>query len=289
MGQFVAQSIVCFLQVKAFIVYKLGDIWGLSTVLSKTLKKPCLVGSISYYTIEHEVCPEEDRTKPMRTIIVVYAALALGGSALANNIALSSLGAIAASNVPNPYGSAYQATNAIDGSSALTGGSATQWDAVGYSYTSGEPFLLINLGQLYNVDYLTVTGMGSPSLTTSFNVFVGTGWSGPAISNNTQVTTGSLINPTEVLSVTAQPDGGSGWTISTNALGAYATAPSALPSTAIQYVELVATGTPSAGSQDAAFANEIVVDAIPEPATMGLAGLALLALGCASRLRRIVL
>ena len=67
----------------------------------------------------------------MRTfIIAVFVTFALGGSALANNIdnvAISTLvggGAIAASNVPDPYGSAYQASNAIDNTSN------TQWNAV---------------------------------------------------------------------------------------------------------------------------------------------------------------
>ena len=157
-----------------------------------------------------------------------------------------------------------------------------------------EPYLLINLGQAYTIDNVTVTGLGSTGLFTSFNVFVGTGWTGGSFANNDLLTAPStdLTGSIEVLSVTLQPDGGSGWSISTNStLSSIITLASLAQTSNIQYVELVATGTPDDGiTYDAALAGEITVNdpmPTPEPTTMGLAGLALLALGSASRFRKV--
>ena len=207
----------------------------------------------------------------------MWGALALAGSASASNIALISLGATAtASNQLSFNGVNYFATNAIDGSLA------TEWVAPGLTGaptppTTVEPWLLINLGQLYTVDSVTVDGIGNPGLNTSFDIFVGTLAALTNIANGGAPGAGATL----VLQVVNQADGSS-WSLSG----------SVLTSSQIQYVLYEAVNvtipssncansscypgsavfsgqTPVSGQEDA-FTTEILVDAVPEPTTMGL-------------------
>lgn len=228
----------------------------------------------------------------MRTLVItIFATFAFVGSAFSSDIAI---GADVTTNpsIPACGWSAYvdrvlkyfPASNAVDGSTA------TQWVAPGYIV---QPYLLINLGQPFtDITSLTVTGLGNLGLTTSFDIFVSA--AAPDLTSLATIESNSTL----ALSVLNQPDGGTGWSITTPVSAS-------LP---IQYVLYWATGStfncPAGGcspgdgiltgqgqgiGQDDAFVGEIIVDPVdpvPEPATLGLISLTLLAIGFARRPRK---
>jgi len=241
----------------------------------------------------------------MRTLVTaLFGVLALAGSAFATNIALdSAAGGIASIYNYNGYlqnypsaGDNYPATNAIDGSLS------TPWVAPGGT-VAPNPYFLVNLGQLYTVDSLTVDGNGNNNLTTSFDVFVGTLAALTAI-ETAAAGTASPSCPSgdgycaEPLIVSSYLEGAIPW----SQTGLVST------TTQIQYVLYIATNSsnsvsacyqsncypgsalpfgssaPTSGQDDAAV-NELLVDAttLPEPTTIGLVGITLLGLGFAKR------
>lgn len=156
---------------------------------------------------------------------------------------------------------------------AIDSNQSTEWVGGLGGLTNGMPWLLINLGQQYNVDSVTVYGVGNSDWTTSFDVFVGTL---AALQNIEQNGAGAAgAGATLVEAVTGQADG-TAWSL----MGSIAP-------TQTQYVLYEATGTPGWNGQDDAFAAEITADAAatPEPATIGLIGFALLGFGLARRKR----
>jgi hypothetical protein len=228
----------------------------------------------------------------MRILVTTFlGALALAGSAFATNIAINATVTSNPSFVWTANGHSFAASNAVDGTTS------TQWVAPpngpGIPVYTGAPYLLINLGNLFTLDYVSVQGVGNLGLTTSFDIFV----------SSVAPTAGDLSslsnlesdpNNTLVLTVLNQQDG-TAWT-NTGLI---------TPNLQAQYVLYFATNstvncpvggcTPGDGvitspgvgvGQDDAFASEITVDAVPEPATFGLISFSLLALGFARRSRK---
>jgi hypothetical protein len=224
-------------------------------------------------------------------VTALFGILALTGSASANNVALVSLGASTTpSSVLTYMGTTYFANNAIDGNLS------TEWVGVGNtSVTQAEPYLLISLAQVYTIDSVTVDGVGNSGLNTSFDIFAGTLAALQNIEMNGAGAAGA--GATLVLQVVNQADG-TAWSLTGNIPGDMQTqyvlyegvndtannsnCPSdvCFPGSAF-----FNSATPPApiGGQDDAFATEIIVDAIPEPATVGLVSLAFIALGLAKR------
>jgi hypothetical protein len=197
--------------------------------------------------------------------LAVCMTFVIGGIAFATPIPIQP------ANVTSNYNNAgYMPAKAVDGIITY----ADEWVGGLGGLTAGMPWLQIDLGQLYNVDSATIFGFGSSGMTTSFDIFVGTLSALQNIETNGAGAAGA--GATNILTVTNQQDGGEGW---------HYTAPVS-PSTQTQYVLYEATGTPNGNGQDAAFATNIAVDAVPEPATLGLIGFGLLALGFVRRSRQ---
>ena len=219
----------------------------------------------------------------MRVFVTAWmVAFALASSAFAGNIALTSLGASATCGgtlalpnypdicylilpYPNPGGTQYLPSNTIDGDPA------TQWVAPGGTQ---NPTLLINLGGLYTVDSITISGVGNPGRSVGFSVFVGTSSDLTTLEGGTAIGTvgsqadGTLWNDTFLVSTSSQ----------------------------IQYVLYDVTfangnGTSGTTGVEDAFAATISVDhpddpSVPEPGTFGLMGAGLLALSFTRRSRK---
>jgi hypothetical protein len=213
---------------------------------------------------------------PIATLIAV---LALGTSAFAENIALPSLGASAACggsislpNYPNicyliypyPSGTDYLPSNVIDGDPS------TEWVAAGGTV---DPYLLIDLGGLYTVDSVTVTGIGNTGNIIGFSVFTGT---------TSNVAT--LEAETPIGSVASQMGG----TLWSDTFSVSTAAP-------IEYVLYdvtlsngdITVGTTGSGGLDDAYATEISVDGVPEAGTFALMAMGLLVLGLTRRFRQL--
>jgi hypothetical protein len=196
----------------------------------------------------------------------------LASSAFAGNVALLSLGATATcGGTPACNLSGYPAANTIDGTESYNGSGVDTdvWVAPGGTVS---PYLLINLGQLYTVDSVTISGQGNPGYTIGFEVFVGGAADSTAallLSSGTQITPGTVV----------QTDG------IRNAL--WSDTFSVSPASKIEYVLLDVTQSNSTGNPtwEDAGAAEITVDAVPEPGTLGLIGAGLLALGFTRRSR----
>lgn len=228
----------------------------------------------------------------MRILVTTFlGALALAGSAFANNIAINAAVTSNPSFAWTANGKSFAASNAVDGTTT------TQWVAPpngpGIPVYTGAPYLLINLGQIFPVDYVSVQGVGNAGLTTSFDIFVSS--VAPTLTDLTSLANlESDPNNLLLFSVQNQPDG-TAWTNTNTPLSVFN----------IQYVLYFATNstvncpaggcTPGDGvitspgvgvGQDDAFATEITVDAVPEPATFGLISFSLLALGFARRSRK---
>jgi len=194
-------------------------------------------------------------------VTALMLAVALTSSAFAGNVALSGLGASATcGGTPSCTLTTFVPGNAIDGSLA------TEWVAPGGTV---GPYLLVNLGQLYTIDSVTISGVGNASESIGFEVFVGTSSSVATLEGGTPITGGSQI---------IQADG-TAW----NDTYSVSTA------SPIQYILYdVTTSNSGAGdtTHDDAFTTEIAADATPEPGTIGLIGSGLLALGFTLRRKK---
>jgi hypothetical protein len=183
-------------------------------------------------------------------VTALMLAVALASSAFAGNVALTSLGATAQS-----YCGTGGATSPCDYTThvanlAIDGNSSTQWIANGAVI---NPYVVINLGALYTIDFVSVSGVGNTGNTISFEVFGGT-----------------TPSPAILLGTETGQAGGSAWT------DTFTTPPSTY-----QYIEYYVTG-----GTDWGYATTIDVDATPEPGTVGLIGAGLLALGFTLRRKK---
>ena len=196
-------------------------------------------------------------------------AVALACSAFAGNVALSPGATATCEGTPTPCQlSGYGASLTIDGLGYLAN-PADEWVAPG---GTANPAVLVNLGAAYNIDYITITGVGNVGNQIQFELFVGT--NGALSSTNTGV--GTLVPG----SLTTQTATGTGAWSDTFAVS---------PFTPIQYILYDVTGS-YGGSKttgwDDAYANDIIADAVPEPGTIGLIGAGLLALGFTLRRKK---
>ena len=206
-------------------------------------------------------------------VTALIVALALTGSAFAGNVALSSLGATAVCDgTPTPCSltsPARPASNTIDGISGV-GQNADKWVAPG---STQNPGVLVNLGQLYTIDSITISGVGNVGNSIDFEVFVGTN---PLLST-TDTAVGTLISGGSPVLVT-QTVAGQLWsdtfTVSTSS-----------PIQYILYDVTSALGFNGGTSPDDAYANDIAADSpVPEPGTLSMIGGAgLLGLGFVKR------
>jgi hypothetical protein len=199
----------------------------------------------------------------MRILVTAFMlAVVLASSAFAGNVALTSLGASAASycgaagaTTPCDFSDpTYQASNAIDGVSA------TLWLAPSSAI---NPFVVVNLGSLDTIDSITITGFGNPSKTIDFQVFVSATFGG----TETQITPGVVV----------QSGNSAGWT---DTYSVSTLSP-------IQYIFYdTQTWGGNAATEDYDYVGEISADATPEPGTIGLIGSGLLALGFTLRRKK---
>jgi hypothetical protein len=177
-------------------------------------------------------------------------AFALASSAFAGNVA--PLGTVTCGTSTPCEIPGFLATYAIDGNPA------TKWVAYG---STTSPYLLLNLGQLYTVDSVTITGSGTPFYSIGFSVYVGTSSSpGTLIGSKTEAAGASPWSDTFSVSTSSK----------------------------IQYVLYNVTGSfiSNGATYEYPYASEISVDAVPEPGTVSLIGAGLLALGFTLRSRK---
>jgi len=206
----------------------------------------------------------------MRILVAVFIfVLALTGSASAGNVALAPGATAVCEGTPLPCeltiaGTTYGAADTIDGNPDP----ADKWVAPG---GTSSPGVLVNLGSLYTIGSIVITGVGSSGESIDFEVFVGT--------NSSLSTTDTAVGTLVSGGTPVQEFGGAMWT----AIFAVS------PSTPIQYILYdVTTSSMSlggGGSLDDAYANDIeAFTPTPEPGTFGLIGGAgLLVLGLVRR------
>ena len=197
---------------------------------------------------------------------VLIVAFVLASSAFAGNIALTSFGAtVSCGGTPSPCFLTFGATQYLP-SNAIDGSLATEWVAPGGTQS---PYLLINLGGLYTVNSITVSGVGNAGNAIGFSVFAGTSASVATLEGGTAVGT------------VASQAGGTAWNDTFSLAG----------SPLIQYVLYDITlsyGNGGTTGIDDAYTTEITVNDpnVPEPGTFGLIGAGLLALGFTRRSRK---
>lgn len=229
-------------------------------------------------------------------VTALISVLVLAGSAYGGNIALSSLGATAtcgASSVtagdpscfltfPYPGGTQYVPGNVIDGANDPTNPVETignEWVAPG---GTGNPFLLVDLppGGPFTVDSVSVYGYGSDGDEIGFSVYVGNCSSLDSVATcagNLEAGSegGTLIgSDTEI--------GGSWWE-DTFAVSTATPIQDVLYDVTLSNCDGVCITSTTLND---AYLNEITVDATPEPATFGMIGAGLLALGFKWRYRK---
>jgi hypothetical protein len=198
--------------------------------------------------------------------------LALASSAFAGNVALGPGATATCQGTVQPCSQAgFGASLTIDGLGYLAH-PADEWVASGGTI---NPAVLVNLGGLYTVDFITITGVGNPGNEIAFNLYVGT--NGALSSTNLGV--GTLVAGSNTIQVAPAVS------------GAWSDTFLVPTSSRIQYVLYNVTGSNGinvdhGAGWDDAYANDIIVDAVPEPGTVGLIGAGLLALGFTLRSRR---
>lgn len=215
-------------------------------------------------------------------LTALIAVFVLTSSAFAGNIALDpAAGGIATASCggtetvpgnPNCWlisGIQYLPSNAIDGDPN------TKWIAPG---GTTNPYLLINLGGLFTVDSITVSGVGNPGYDMNFEVFAG-GTQSPGATNDqiaAALEAGSAVGVYDAVGLS----GGAAWTATF----------SVSTSTPIEYVlyDVTLSSNGNDSGIDDAYANTISVDDpnLPEPGTFGLIGAGILALGFSRRFRK---
>ncbi|MGA3098422.1 MAG: discoidin domain-containing protein [Bryobacteraceae bacterium] len=184
-------------------------------------------------------------------VTALMLAVVLASSAFAGNVALTSLGATAQSYCGTGGATSPCNLGSDVANYAIDNNSTTQWIANGAVV---NPYVLINLGAVYNVDFVSVSGVGNTGNTISFELFGGL-----------------TSTPVTVLGTETLQAGGTAWTDTFT-----------LPTPAnYQYVEYYVTG-----GTDWGYATTIDVDATPEPGTIGLIGSGLLALGFTLRRKK---
>jgi hypothetical protein len=213
----------------------------------------------------------------MRTLLTaVVVCFVLVATASAGNVALSMLGATATcggSITPcfrTVGANQYLPANAIDGDLG------TEWVAPAGGPI--DPYLLINLGQEYNINNIAVDGVGNLGNDIQFEVFA---------SATDSTASALLADPTALISAgNVTETGGSAWSAS------FSFAP-----TTEQYILYYVTcsvgntaGCTGFGaglpSLDAGYTTEITANQVPEPGTLALVGAGLLALGFRWRSRK---
>jgi len=199
-------------------------------------------------------------------VTALMLAVVLASSAFAGNVALSGLGATAVCGPTTGVGctlSTFVAGNTIDGNYATLG---DKWVAPS---GAANPWVLVTLNQVYTVDTITITGNGNTGVDIGFTVYAGT----------TAGLTGSNLVDPQVQGTTVEVG---------NASGLWTDVITLSSPTPIQYVLYDVTESQSSTypSYDNAYANDIEVDAVPEPGTIGLIGSGLLALGFTLRRKK---
>lgn len=235
----------------------------------------------------------------MRSVVTaLISVVVLAGSAFGGNIALSpgasavcggSGGAQGAASPESAVcqltygGTTYGAGNTINGIgiSAPSAFPPNEWIApVGLQ----DPYLLVTLAAPATVDWVTVSGYGTPGQELSFDVFVGS-----AATCAGDTTADQCANSLESTGVQIDPGG----TTITGSASGWTSGPFAVStSSQIQYVLYDVTESNGfcefcvTAAFDNAYAAQVYVDSTPEPATFALIGTGLLALGFKWRSRR---
>jgi hypothetical protein len=193
-------------------------------------------------------------------VTALMLAVALASSAFAGNVALSGLGASATcGGTPSCTLGSFVASNTIDGSLA------TEWVAPGGTV---GPYVLVDLGQLYTIDSVTISGVGNSGYSIGFEVFVGTSSNVATLEGGTPITGGSPI----------VQSGGAAWNDTYSVSIA----------SPIRYVlyDVTTSNNSDHPTYDDAYTTEIAADSVPEPGTIGLIGTGLLALGFSLRRKK---
>ena len=213
----------------------------------------------------------------MRILVTALVlAVVLASSAFAGNVALSPGATATCEGTPAPcFVTGRGASNTIDGISYTTTPS-DKWVAPNGTI---NPAVLIDLGGLYTIDFVTITGVGTPGNEIQFELFTGT--NGALSSTNTGVGTldGSLNT------VTAPSTAFNG------VVGTWSVTIPVSTASPVEYIlyDVTASYGINVDHQtgwDDAYADDIIADAVPEPGTIGLMGAGLLALGFTLRKKK---
>jgi hypothetical protein len=227
----------------------------------------------------------------MRTLLTIVAGVALAAaSAFANNIAVTGMATATASSSLTMNGTTYAASGALNWSSGewvAPGGTSADSTTNGITY---NPYLLITLNQPATVDSITVYGAGHAALFSAFDIFVGNTSPLTALSSNNVGISSQTMTQTSVLNLLSgmtlvgqtlnQQGSTTGWSDTFSVS-------TAAPIQYVLYLAISGNGTgcattpcypgdatfdnnghPISGQEDA-HSTGIVVDAVPEPVTLG--------------------